>query len=361
MKHFGNIIQLLICIMVLIVAALQHSGRLLGHDVSQPTETETEDKETAPGLRDDEGTLVLTTTGWASDIKGYAGEVPLEIRLKEGKIVSITALENHETPDFFEETTPLLSAWNGLSPKEALEKKVDAVSGATFSSRGIIETAHRGMKYLAEHPEEQGSVSWWKGLFSLPLNVLGGIVVALLAAIVPLFTSDRRYHIVQLILNVVVLGLWCGTFLSFSTLLSLTENGWNGWLSLLPIVLIVIAFIFPLFGKKQHYCTHACPFGSAQELCSKVTKRKWQIPSHWNKRLTTFRDVLWAVLMLLMLAGITFRWIDFELFTAFIFRSVSVVVIILAVLTLVLSVFVKRPYCRFICPTGTFVKIAENN
>lgn len=361
MKQIGRLIQLLICVVVLAVAGLQHSGRLLGYDITQQSKAQSNGEQPKVEVRNEHGSTILSTEGLATDVKGYGGQVPLSITLTDGKIASVEALPNHETPDFFQAASVLLTKWNGLTPEQAIELKVDAVSGATFSSRAIIENAQRGMHYLAQHPETQQDNSWWKGFAHLPLVVICGLVVALMGAIVPLLTHNRRYRMLQLALNVVVLGLWCGTFLSYSTLLSLVENGWNGWLSLLPAVVVGVALSYPLFGRKQHYCTNICPFGSAQELCGRINKRKWKVSPTLAHRLSTCRDLLWAVLTLLMLAGISFRWMDYELFTAFIFRSTSVVVIVLAVLTLLLSVFITRPYCRFVCPTGTLLKIVEDN
>ena len=48
-----------------------------------------------------------------------------------------------------------------------------------------------------------------------------------------------------------------------------------------------------------------------------------------------------------------------EVFSAFIFQTASVFVLALGGVFLLLSFFVARPYCRFVCPTGTLFKIAE--
>ena len=79
------------------------------------------------------------------------------------------------------------------------------------------------------------------------------------------------------------------------------------------------------------------------------------------KRLTFFRKALWMVLMLLMLVGVGFDWMDYEIFAAFIITSASTVVLLLACLFFILSVFVPRPYCRFVCPTGTLFKVAQDS
>jgi polyferredoxin len=79
------------------------------------------------------------------------------------------------------------------------------------------------------------------------------------------------------------------------------------------------------------------------------------------KRLDRFRQLLWAVLMFCLWTGIWFDWIDYEPFSAFIFQSASWVVIGIAIAFVLLSTIVMRPYCRFVCPTGTLFKISQNN
>ena len=61
--------------------------------------------------------------------------------------------------------------------------------------------------------------------------------------------------------------------------------------------------------------------------------------------------------MLLAWTGIFLEWMDYELFTAFIWQSAAWGVIIVAAVFLVASLFVSRPYCRFVCPTGTLLKM----
>ena len=123
-----------------------------------------------------------------------------------------------------------------------------------------------------------------------------------------------------------------------------------------PLLMVFVALIYPLLGKPGHYCAHVCPFGSAQELTGKVTRCKPRMSPRLNKALITFRNLLWGVLMALMLTSTWTAWMDYELFTAFLYTSASVWVIVLALAFLVLSVWVPRPYCRFVCPMGTLLR-----
>lgn len=83
---------------------------------------------------------VLLSSPYSDEIKGFNGPTPLQIALDEkGKIIEVRVLNNNETPSFLKRVvdTGFLNSWNGLTAEEALNKEVDAVSGATYSSNGI--------------------------------------------------------------------------------------------------------------------------------------------------------------------------------------------------------------------------------
>ena len=83
---------------------------------------------------------VLFSSPYSDGVKGYNGPTPLLIALDaEGRIKNVVLLENQETPHFAQHVVEggLYEAWNGLTPDEALNKDVDAVSGATFTSNGV--------------------------------------------------------------------------------------------------------------------------------------------------------------------------------------------------------------------------------
>lgn len=87
----------------------------------------------------------------SDEIKGYAGPTPLLIAFDTKKnIISVRMLPNKETPNFRKhiEESGLLDSWNGMSIKEAKKKEVDAVSGATFTSKSIIESFHAILEKL---------------------------------------------------------------------------------------------------------------------------------------------------------------------------------------------------------------------
>ena len=88
----------------------------------------------------------------ASDgIKGYNGETPLMIALdKNKKVLSVELLANSETPQYVQrvKAAGFFKSWNGLSPKAACKKKVDAVAGATYTSNGVTKSLQAALKGL---------------------------------------------------------------------------------------------------------------------------------------------------------------------------------------------------------------------
>ena len=88
----------------------------------------------------------------ASDgIKGYNGETPVLIAFdKKEKIKGVYAMPNNETPGYARRVADagFYNNWNGLTAKKALKKKVDTVSGATFTSSAVVKSVEAALKTL---------------------------------------------------------------------------------------------------------------------------------------------------------------------------------------------------------------------
>lgn len=98
------------------------------------------------------GGYIVNTTTIASSVEGYNGPVPLKIYIKKNKIEKIELLKNQETPKYLVKVkNALLNAWDGLTVKEAMSKKVDGVTGATFTSEAIKENVQKGLDYYQKN------------------------------------------------------------------------------------------------------------------------------------------------------------------------------------------------------------------
>lgn len=333
---------LLLCSM-----ALVQDGRLFGR---RPGVKASAGPQTVTAVA---GGEIINTTVPGKDITGYGGPVPLEIYVSDGRIDSIRPLPNSETPGFFAEMVAggLLRAWDGLTLEEAARLDVDAVSGATYSSRAVIGNVRAGVSAaLDRKPAAQRSVATGAA-------GIAALVVLLVGAVLPLFVHSPRYRLVQQLANVGVLGFWAGTFVDYAMMLNFFANGVTMTLaSLTALLLMVVALVYPLAGRGTHYCNWICPYGSLQELAGRLSRRKLKLSPTAVVWLDRTRQTLWVVLIALLFAGWGASWVDYELFTAFIVRSASWVMIGVGAAFIVLSVFISRPFCRFVCPTGSLLK-----
>lgn len=354
--------SLVVCLLVVASLAVVRHGELLGHEFGAKAATHAAiDNDTLRTLAD--GTMVVNTTRLGGDIVGYAGPVPLEISLKGGVVTDVRALDNAETKDFFDQATTLLGKWRGKTIDEAAGMKVDAVSGATYSSKAIIGNVRRGLGYAqtaiggAANEADGGAEAW--SAIDLSAKGVAGLVVALMAAVLPLFVKNRVYRTCQFALNVIVLGFWCGAFLSYTSLLGYAAHGLKS-ITLVAAVMLATAFVYPLFGRRLHYCAHVCPFGSLQQLAGKCGVHKLKMSQGAVRRLDQLRQLVWALLMLCVWGGVWADWMDYEAFAAFIFQSASWVAVAIAAVFLLLSFVVARPYCRFVCPMGTLIAMSQS-
>lgn len=351
----NKIFSLLLCVLLMCATALCVNRALFGHSFVGERAEDSLPAATDSISRMPDGTVVINTGALSAvaGVSGYGGPVPLELTIKGNRIAGIKPLANSETPSFFERASALFSDYVGETPEDAVRLKVDAVSGATYSSSAIIANVNAGLEAYLDAPAQSEGVE-------IPWKMWVALAVTLAACVLPLFVRNRIYNTVQMIANIAVLGFWCGQFLDYTLMLRYLSEGIALPAGLTAVAMLVAAFIYPLFGKPQHYCNHICPLGSAQMLVAELCHYKIRIGARTLHALDWFRKILWAVLMLLLWADVLTGWMDLELFQAFMYESAPVGIVIAAALFVVLSAVVSRPYCRFVCPTGSLFKRAEN-
>ena len=124
-----------------------------------PTMTDMERETKAPleTIDEKEGWRDGTYTGTA---EGFVDDIVVEVVVEGGRITSIKVTSQDETPEFYEKAVTLLDQM--LSGQTT---NVDAVSGATYSSEGIIGAVRAALKdaktedAAAEPALEEGSAS----------------------------------------------------------------------------------------------------------------------------------------------------------------------------------------------------------
>lgn len=124
-----------------------------------------------PAFSAEPDTLTIDTSPFSEEIIGFNGPTPVEIDVVKGRISEIRILPNSETPSFIRriKESGFLSRLNGKTLQEARDTKLDAVSGATYSSEALIRNIELGIeeaitpginspKVLTEATVSQGKV-----------------------------------------------------------------------------------------------------------------------------------------------------------------------------------------------------------
>ena len=100
----------------------------------------------------EDGVYVINTTEIGKDIEGYQATTPLKVYIKKDKVEKIEFLKSQETPKYYVKVKKaLLNKWDGKNVKDAKALKVDAVTGATFSSDAVIENVRLALDYYQNH------------------------------------------------------------------------------------------------------------------------------------------------------------------------------------------------------------------
>lgn len=140
MKTLKQFLCLVFCFVLTSVIAIRTQGKWMNINIGDNEKKQEQITKGDTIQYHPDGTDIINTTFLTQDVKGYAGNVPLEISIKTNTIIDIKILPNNETPDFLSAAATLLEKWKGMSVDDALTTKVDAVSGATYSSNAIMST-----------------------------------------------------------------------------------------------------------------------------------------------------------------------------------------------------------------------------
>ncbi|WP_432406773.1 4Fe-4S binding protein [Wukongibacter sp. M2B1] len=133
------------------------------------------------------------------------------------------------------------------------------------------------------------------------------------------------------------------------------------------LVLMYISFFLAiLFGPVL--CGWICPLGSIQEWFSKIGKKIFKknfnrfVPYKLDKYLRFLRYgvLIWVLYMTALSGELAFNEIDpysalFHLWSS----DLAIGGLIVLIITLVLSLFIERPWCKYACPYGAILGLSN--
>ncbi len=148
-----------------------------------------------------------------------------------------------------------------------------------------------------------------------------------------------------------LLGFYFNIPVTLSKINSFLLGFWPQWQTgIYWYLLIGGVFLILITTRKNVYCNWICPFGAAQECLAVIGGSKFSIPRkylyyfYWLQRLLAWFAVIMAFY---------FRnpaKISYEVFGAFFDLTGTVLLFILLTVFIIGALFIKRPWCKVLCP-----------
>lgn len=292
--------------------------------------------------------LALLSSNYSQQY-GYGGRVPLLIGVNDSLIITkVVLLSNKETGDYIEAiyTDKFIGKWEGVSLQDAIQYKVDVVSGATHTSNAVIQ----GIRHTASAiMETDASALKETNLWSITKNILF-LSLMLLSLFMVYKKGLGGFRILYMFLVLVVMGLLVNNALSAKLFQGWLIDGFTWRKNWQTTVVFLMALAFSFTGKRKYYCNYLCPMGALQELVNKYSPfKKRYLP-------TRYKGLKVKELYLIFIAGTLLLGFAPELsyqepFMFFSFRLIGIGFIIFGAAIIVLSLFFTKPWCS-VCPTG---------
>lgn len=289
---------------------------------------------------------------YSGEGRGYNGKLRVAaVSDTAGIIKSVHLLTNKETPSFvnrlFRRNFPDRLEGIRFSDLAKSDISVDAVAGATITSNAITEALIKG--YAAaeglHHKNDIKISAGWPEALVLLLFILS-ILISLTK-----LRSVRKYLLwISWILSVIFLGFVLGqpiTLPRFITLFTgyLPDPGGELYILLIP----VLAVGFILISGKNNYCRSVCPFGATQEILGAAGNA-----SHMRlKRFRPVKYLQWGITLLAVVLALVMNKpsvAEYSVFGAFFQLTGTALIFILLMLSIIMSLFFRRPWCNYLCP-----------
>ncbi|MGF1757114.1 FMN-binding protein [Photobacterium sagamiensis] len=304
------------------------------------------------------------STVYASTGKGYGGPLVVQFSVDDkNRINNIELLAHVDTPGYVVNVINqhFLRQFERklVSDNFVMNDDVDGVSGATLTSKGIIEAVQAPAHEIAT---QRGVAKEWPGE-SYRLQLADAALVALV--LLALFERHlpvkiRKYHLAIIgIASVIVIGYWINTSLSLATLSSIALGYWPDVITQPSLYILLAGVVLGIIWLGRNiYCSQLCPFHHIQRWAYMLGRNNWPVPSIINKHSVNIVNfMLWLSLVLIFVSRNP-AVSSYEPFSMiFSLDGVGVQWYILP-LALIGAFFIKDFWCRLFCPVGRSLNIA---
>lgn len=304
-----------------------------------------------------------------STYDGFGGPLNVAVALDTGATIrNIVITEHRETPSWYERVmdSNLISDLTGKNYKDPLELEFDVqgITGATYTARAITTAAKEAALNAAQDVMgyEVSSFRPKKSVkFELPeISLIGLFLVATVGIYRVPSRHKKTMKWILMVLSTVLVGFVFNHPLTLVDINKLTMGYWPDVYNQLYwyILIFGIIIIFLTTGKNT-YCKYVCPFGAVQECMGAIGgakalhSRSFTHIFHWTRKI--------VVLLTIMLA-LVYRnpgMSSYEVYgTLFNLLGTNFEIFFL-IFVMGFALFVKRPWCNYLCPIPVIEQYAR--
>ncbi|MCF8002053.1 MAG: 4Fe-4S binding protein [Halanaerobiales bacterium] len=165
------------------------------------------------------------------------------------------------------------------------------------------------------------------------------------------YYRKRRWRKYLLISSVLLLGFYLQGFLCPLTAVQNIFIKYNTsylLLFLIPVLLVIF--------RGRIFCGYICPFGAIQELLN-IRKYRIQLSKKNAKLLVRLKYILLFYLIIRILITGDVILVGYTPFKSLFSMGGTPITIIITVLTIFVSLFNSRPFCKYFCPLGALLAL----
>ena len=292
--------------------------------------------------------------------KGFAGYIKLLVLYNSDyRIKDLYVVSSSETPSYFKKVIRKDFFSNFFRKQDLLKsaktyRKIDAVSGATKTSEGIIASVHSASTLLAKSQNMKPPADLVNENLQFGMKELLVIFLLLLGVIGRLKKFPHKKYVLwtSLVAGLIFMGFVYGFPITLTRVNSFLLGYWPDWHSELYLYLLFIGvFVILLTTGKNIYCHTFCPFGALQEVLGNLGNAR---NADLNKRqLWNWfqRSFAWIAIIL----ALVFRHpsaSEYEVFGAAFHFTASHWLFLLLAVVIIASLFIRKPWCNFFCPVS---------
>jgi predicted membrane-bound spermidine synthase/Na+-translocating ferredoxin:NAD+ oxidoreductase RnfG subunit len=310
--------------------------------------------------------FIFSSVDLAPNVRGFGGKINIAIFADaNGNLLDFHIIRSNETPAYLDMLTNWLPS---LKSRPIFAAKpfanVDAVTGATVSSKAVLESLSESGNAFATNVLGQTSIIKTTSANRWLPDAQGAyLLIAFLLTLFVIYLGDFWSRLFVLAFNVFFGGIFFNAQFSTEQIASLLSLA-------VPLVAPTGVFILTigapllaiLFGNI--YCGYLCPFGALQELVGYLLPARFK-PTVSIEQMRKARFVKFVILFVII--GAFFLSRSHDALTAdplirffsfkFLFAKPDIIVIAIAIIAFLGSLFYSRFWCRYLCPAGAFLSL----